>query len=31
VVPSKPDDAARALMEECAKLNTSDPRANTGW
>ncbi len=31
VVPAKPDDATKALMEEYAKLNTTDPRANAGW
>jgi DnaJ-class molecular chaperone len=31
VVPAKPDDATKALMEEYARLNTTDPRANTGW
>lgn len=31
VVPAKPDDATKKLMEEYARLNTADPRANTGW
>lgn len=31
VVPAKPDDATKKLMEEYARLNTADPRANAGW
>lgn len=31
VVPAKPDDATKGLMEEYAKLNVTDPRANAGW
>lgn len=31
VVPAKPDDATKKLMEEYAAHNTHDPRANVGW
>lgn len=31
VVPAKPDDATKAIMEEYAKLNPADPRANVPW
>lgn len=31
VVPAKPDDATKALMEEYAKLNPADPRASVPW
>jgi DnaJ-class molecular chaperone len=31
VVPAKPDERLRELMEEYAAANTHDPRANVGW
>ena len=31
VVPAKPDDATKKLMEEYAAHNTHDPRANVPW
>lgn len=31
VVPSKPDEATKKLMEKYAEHNTHDPRANAAW
>jgi DnaJ-class molecular chaperone len=31
VVPAKPDEALKELMQEYQSINTHDPRANVGW